>query len=159
MFATCILFSECQNCHHCHLYQMSFVGVACEWMSSPPGILCSLSLSHTHRERETLTDRERGNDWERVSVSVCVTLSLRTCRKSIDPQLELDHLPLPSDAQALWPSKAPQTSAWDCLQMYTMSALCAPAQVSFKFYLIYFCLWLIFCACARVLKNTFGFVR
>lgn len=40
-----------------------------------------------------------------VRVCVCVTLSLRAWRKSIDLQLELDRLPLPSDGQTLWPSK------------------------------------------------------
>lgn len=69
-----------------------------------------------------------------MSMCVCVTLSLRAWRKSIDLQLELDRLPLPSDGQTLWPSKVHRQLlgiAW--LQMYTLSFLRAATQVSFIF--------------------------
>ncbi len=87
-----------------------------------------------------------------VCLCVCVTLSLRACRKSINLQLELDRLCLPSDGPTLWPSKGPQTTAWDCLQICAKSALPPSAQVFF-----FFRLWLIFCASLCGFRERFLF--
>lgn len=109
------------NCHCCHLSKMSLVGVACEWMPSPPGILCSWWVCAWGRDRQGEKEWLRESYWVPVYVCVCVTLS--PCHpghgeKSIDLQLELGRLPLSSDEQTLWPSR---------VRRQVLGMLCRPA--------------------------------
>lgn len=133
------------NCHCCHLSKMSLVGVACEWMPSPPGILCSWWVCAWGRDRQGEKEWLRESYWVSVCVCVChsVTLSPRAWRKINRPTAWVG----PFTSVKWWADtvafKGLQTSARDAVQTRSPSALRAPAQSAFHFsYMIdIVCFW------------------